>query len=40
MNEFFSILKDIALGALPLSAVGGFVWWKITHSRKHTERVS
>ena len=38
MHELFAILKDLAVGALPISALGGFVWWKITHSRKHTEQ--
>ena len=37
MNELLNICKDVLIGALPLSALAGFVWWKVTHSRKYTE---
>lgn len=37
MQEFLSICKDVIVGALPLSCLAEFVWWKVTHSRSYTE---
>jgi hypothetical protein len=37
MKEFTAILVDVWWGALPLASLGGFIWGKVTHSKKHTE---
>jgi len=36
MQEFFLILKDVAMGALPLSRLADFVRWKISHKHEYT----
>jgi len=38
MKEFTAILIDVLAGALPLGALIGFAWWKITHPKSYTEK--